>query len=65
VVYNEALVKRVMILFSFDCLDCWGEEVRSMNVGKVGASFKYPHIFIANLKDIGGLRVLLGLCLRG
>jgi len=34
VVYNEALVKRVMILFSFDCLDCWYEEVRSMNVGK-------------------------------
>jgi len=41
-VYNEALVKRVMLLFSFDCLDCWGEEVRSVNVGKVGAPFKYP-----------------------
>jgi len=41
-----------MLLFSFDCLDCWGEEVRSMNVGKVGATFKYPHSFIANLKDI-------------
>jgi len=31
VVYNEALVKRVMLLFSFDCLDCWYEELRSMN----------------------------------
>jgi len=29
-----------------------GEEVRSMNVGKVGAPFKYPHIFIASLKVI-------------
>jgi len=27
VVYNEALVKRVMLLFSFDCLDCWYEEL--------------------------------------
>jgi len=36
-----------------------------MNVGKVGAPFKYPHSFIANLMDIGRLRVLLGLCLRG
>jgi len=31
VVYNEALVKRVVLLFSFDCLDCWGEEVMSMD----------------------------------
>jgi len=65
VVYNEALVKRVMLLFSFDCLDCWDEEVRSMNVGKVGAPFKYPHSFISKLKDIGRWKVLLGLCLRG
>jgi len=35
VVYNKALVKRVMLLFSLDCLDCWYDEVRSMNVGKV------------------------------
>jgi len=54
-----------MILFSFDCLDCWGEDLGSVNVGKVGAPFKYPHSFIANLKDIGRLRVLLGLCLGG
>jgi len=31
VVYDETLIKRVMLLFSFDCLDCWGEEVMSMN----------------------------------
>jgi len=51
VVYNEALVMRVMLLFSFHCLDCWGEEVGSVNVGRVGDPFKYPHSFIANLKD--------------
>jgi hypothetical protein len=31
VVYNEALVKRVMLLFSFDGLDRWYGELRSMN----------------------------------
>jgi len=40
-VYDEALVRRVMLLFSFDCLDCCYDEVRSMNVGKVGDTFKY------------------------
>jgi len=64
-IYDEALVKRVILPFFSDCLDCWDEEVGSMNVGKVGAPFKYPHSFISNLKDIGRLRVLLGLCLRG
>jgi len=44
-----------VVLFSFDCLDCWYEEVGSVNVGMVGAPFKYPHSFIANLRDIGGL----------
>jgi len=41
--YNEALVRRVMLLFSFDCLYCWDDEARSMNVGMVGVPFKYPH----------------------
>jgi len=42
VVYNEALVRRVMLLFSFDCLDRWYGEVMSMNVGKVGAFLNCP-----------------------
>jgi len=31
VVCNEALVKRVMLLFSFDCLDHRCDELGSMN----------------------------------
>jgi len=58
VVYNEALVKRVVMLFSFDCLDRWYEELRSMNVCMVGVPSNTPHSFIANMNDIGGYDIL-------
>jgi len=58
VVYDEALDRRVVLLFSFDCLDCWCEELGSMNVGGVGSTFKYSKSFMVKLKDIGRLRVL-------
>ncbi|MEM1944419.1 MAG: transposase [Nitrososphaerota archaeon] len=51
-VYNEALVRRAEILFSFDVLDRWDEELESMNDGKVGAPYRYPDSFIGCLVDI-------------
>ncbi|MEM4383828.1 MAG: hypothetical protein QXH32_06990 [Candidatus Caldarchaeum sp.] len=51
-VYNEALVGRAEILFSFDVLDRWEGELESMNDGKVGAPYQYPDSFIRCLVDI-------------
>ncbi|MEM4280810.1 MAG: hypothetical protein QW470_01260 [Candidatus Caldarchaeum sp.] len=36
-VYNGALVRRAEILFSFDVLDRWDEELESMNGRRVTA----------------------------
>lgn len=51
-VYNEALVRRAEILFSFGVLDRWDGELESMKDGKVGAPYRYPDSFIGCLVDI-------------
>jgi len=56
VVYNDVLIGCVMLLFSFDCLDSRGDELRSMNVGKVGAPFKYPSNWSRRNTRKGGVR---------
>ncbi|MEM3123318.1 MAG: transposase [Nitrososphaerota archaeon] len=50
--YNEALVRRAELLFSFEVLDRWDEELESMNDGRVGAPYRYPDSFIGCLVDI-------------
>jgi len=44
--------KRVMILFSFDCLDCWYGEVGSMNVDRGDAT---QSTLTARAKEIRGV----------
>ncbi|MEM4416059.1 MAG: hypothetical protein QXH32_08880 [Candidatus Caldarchaeum sp.] len=50
--YNGVLVGRAELLFSFEVLDGWDEELESMNVGKVGAPYRYPDSFIRCPVDI-------------
>lgn len=44
--YNESLVRRGEILFDFDLLDEWGEELGKANDHKRGAPYRYPEPFI-------------------
>ena len=44
--YNEALVKRGLILLDLDFVAGWSRELKAMNDGKEGARYRYPESFI-------------------
>ena len=44
--YNEALVKRGLILLDLDFVAGWSRELKSMNEGKEGGRYRYPESFI-------------------
>ena len=44
--YNRSLVRRGEILFSYDFLDSWGQEIERMNRNKKGKPFVFPDSFI-------------------
>jgi Transposase DDE domain len=45
-VYNEALVKRGLILVDLDFVAGWSRELKTMNEGKEGGRYRYPESFI-------------------
>jgi hypothetical protein len=44
--YNQSLVKRGEILFSYDFLDTWDGDLARMNENKKGKKYKFPDSFI-------------------
>lgn len=44
--YNEALVKRGLILLDLDFVADWSREHKTMNEHKEGARYRYPESFI-------------------
>jgi hypothetical protein len=44
--YNEALVKRGLILLDLDFVADWSRELKAMNERKEGAKYRYPESFI-------------------
>lgn len=44
--YNEELVKRGEFYLSFDFLDNWNHEIKTMNKNKRGRPYEYPQSFI-------------------
>ncbi len=44
--YNEALVKRGLILLDLDFVASWSRELKAMNDGKEGGRYRYPESFI-------------------
>jgi hypothetical protein len=44
--YNQSLVKRGEILFSYDFLDIWDGDLARMNENKKGKKYKFPDSFI-------------------
>jgi hypothetical protein len=44
--YNEALVKRGLILLDLDFVAGWSRELKAMNEGKEGGRYRYPESFI-------------------
>jgi hypothetical protein len=44
--YNEALVKRGLILLDLDFVADWSRELKAMNERKEGARFRYPESFV-------------------
>ena len=44
--YNEALVKRGLILLDLDFVADWSRELKAMNDGKEGARYRYPESFV-------------------
>jgi hypothetical protein len=44
--YNRSLVRRGEILFSYDFLDIWDDELQRMNKNKKGKPFIFPDSFI-------------------
>jgi len=47
--YNKSLVRRGEIMLSFDAMEHWDEELRSMNHKKEGNRFVYPESFMEAL----------------
>lgn len=47
--YNEKLVRRGELYFSFEFLDSWAEDLAQMNDGKVGRRYEFPEPFIQHL----------------
>jgi hypothetical protein len=44
--YNEALVKRGLILLDLDFVAGWSRELKAMNERKEGARYRYPESFV-------------------
>jgi hypothetical protein len=44
--YNEALVKRGLILLDLDFVADWSRELKAMNQRKEGARYRYPESFV-------------------
>ena len=44
--YNEALVKRGLILLDLDFIADWSRELKTMNERKEGARYRYPESFV-------------------
>ena len=44
--YNEALVKRGLILLDLDFVAGWSRELKAMNDGKEGGRYRYPESFV-------------------
>ena len=59
--YNTSLVRRGEILFSYDFLDIWDDDLARMNENKNGKKYKFPDSFIL---IIGHIRVCLHLPYR-
>ena len=47
--YNEKLVRRGELYFSFDFLDSWSNDLALKNEGKVGRRYEFPEPFIQHL----------------
>jgi hypothetical protein len=50
--YNEALVKRGLILLDLDFVANWSRELKAMNDGKEGGRYRYPESFIKLLSVV-------------
>ena len=59
--YNRSLVRRGEILFLYDFLDLWNEELEKMNGNKEDKKYKFPDSFIL---VIGHIRVYFHLPYR-
>ena len=59
--YNQSLVKRGEILFSYDFLDIWDSDLAAMNENKKGKKYKFPDSFIL---IIGHIRICFHLPYR-
>ena len=59
--YNQSLVRRGEILFSYDFLDIWDADLARMNENKNGKKYKFPDSFIL---IIGHIRVYFHLPYR-
>jgi len=53
--YNEALVKRGLILLDLDFVAGWSRELKAMNDGKEGGRYHYPESFIKLLAVVHAL----------
>ena len=47
--YNEKLVRRGELYFSFEFLDSWSKDLALKNEGKVGRRYEFPEPFIQHL----------------
>ena len=47
--YNEKLVRRGELYFSFEFLDSWSNHLALANEGKVGRRYEFPEPFIQHL----------------
>jgi hypothetical protein len=59
--YNQALVRRGEILFAYDFLDLWDDDLAKMNENKNGKKYQFPDSFIL---AIGHIRVYFHLPYR-
>ena len=44
--YNEQLVKRGEFFLDLNFVEDWQEELATMNFGKIGAPYQFPHSLI-------------------
>ena len=50
--YNEALVKRGLILLYLDFVADWSRKLKTMNERKEGARYRYPESFVKLLEVV-------------
>jgi len=50
--YNQSLVRRGEILFSYDFLNIWDDDLARMNENKNGKKYKFPDSFILIISHI-------------